>query len=66
MRERKHLAFFLDLKSLDSAGRFAGYASVFDVVDNQKDVIVRGAFSETLKGRISNAIDMAIEILQIK
>jgi HK97 family phage prohead protease len=54
MRERKKLAFFLDMKSLDSAGRFAGYASVFDVVDNQRDVIVRGAFAETLKGRVGD------------
>ena len=54
MRERKRLAFFLDVKSFDPSGRFAGYASVFDVVDNQKDVIVRGAFSETLKGRIGD------------
>ncbi len=53
MRERKKLDFFLELKSLDNAGRFAGYASVFDVIDSQKDVILRGAFSNTLKGRVS-------------
>lgn len=51
MRERKRLDFSLAVKSLDSTGRFAGYASVFDVVDNQKDIILRGAFSQTLKGR---------------
>jgi uncharacterized protein len=51
MRERKHLNFSLELKSIDGQGRFAGYASVFDIVDNQRDVILRGAFSETLKGR---------------
>lgn len=54
MRERKRLAFFLEVKSLNSAGRFAGYASVFDVVDNQKDIILRGAFTETLKGRVGD------------
>lgn len=48
-RERKQLAFALDLKTLDEKGRFAGYASVFDVVDNQRDVIYRGAFASTLK-----------------
>lgn len=30
-------------------GLFAGYASVFDVVDNHKDAILYGAFTETLK-----------------
>ncbi|MEQ1705255.1 MAG: HK97 family phage prohead protease [Rickettsiales bacterium] len=52
MRERKRLDFNLEVKSLDSTGRFAGYASVFDIVDNQKDIIQRGAFAETLKGRV--------------
>jgi len=48
-------AFFecaLELKSLDAAGRFAGYASVFDVVDAQRDVVKRGAFLRTLAGRV--------------
>lgn len=53
-RERKHLDFGLELKSLDQQGRFAGYASVFDYIDTQRDVIVRGAFSKTLNGRIHN------------
>lgn len=48
MRERKQLAFALDLKSLDEKGRFAGYASVFNVVDAQRDIILRGAFSNTI------------------
>jgi HK97 family phage prohead protease len=51
MRERKHMAFGLQLKSLDEAGRFAGYASIFDVVDNQRDIMLRGAFSQTLRTR---------------
>lgn len=54
MRERKRLDFNLRVKSLDFAGRFAGYASVFDVVDSQKDIILRGAFAETLKGRVGD------------
>lgn len=53
MREQKCLDFCLELKSLDNTGKFAGYASVFDMVDSQKDVILRGAFSNTLKGRVS-------------
>lgn len=52
MRERKKLACHLELKSMDNMGRFAGYASVFNVVDNQRDVVVRGAFSRTVKGRV--------------
>jgi len=51
MRERKRLNFKLELKSLDPQGRFAGYASVFNVVDSQRDVVLRGAFSQTVKGR---------------
>lgn len=51
MREHKTLQFNLNMKSLDQAGRFAGYASVFDVVDSQRDIIIRGAFAHTLQGR---------------
>ena len=52
--ERKRLDFNLSLKSLDTHGKFAGYASVFNVVDNQRDIILRGAFSKTVKGRVSD------------
>ncbi|MEZ5691495.1 MAG: HK97 family phage prohead protease [Rickettsiales bacterium] len=51
-RKRSRLAFNLQIKSLDNDGRFAGYASVFDVVDNQRDIILRGAFVNSLKGRV--------------
>ena len=49
MRERKRMAFALEVKSIESDGRFAGYASVFDIVDNQKDIMLKGAFADTLK-----------------
>lgn len=52
MHERRRLDFGLELKSLDAKGKFAGYASVFNVVDSQKDIILRGAFAKTLKGRV--------------
>jgi len=52
MREKKRLNFTLQLKSIDAQGRFAGYASVFNVVDNQRDIILRGAFSQSVKGRV--------------
>lgn len=52
MRERKKLGFSLMLKSLDEAGRFAGYGSVFGLVDSQRDMMLAGAFSRTLAGRV--------------
>ena len=48
MREQKRMSYTLNLKSLDEEGRFAGYASVFDILDNQKDVMAKGAFTHTL------------------
>jgi HK97 family phage prohead protease len=47
--ETKHLAFPLALKSLNDDGLFAGYASVFDVIDSHKDIIVKGAFARSLQ-----------------
>ncbi len=43
----------LQIKSLDENGKFAGYASVFDVVDNQRDVVLRGAFRDSIAKRVS-------------
>ena len=51
-RKSSHLGYDFQLKSLDTKGKFAGYASVFDMVDNHKDIIIRGAFAHTLKGRV--------------
>lgn len=51
MLEKKRLQFDLEVKTIDKDGRFSGYASVFNVVDNHNDIIVRGAFAETLKER---------------
>jgi uncharacterized protein len=53
MREHKRADAMLEIKRLEEGGLFAGYASVFDVVDNQSDVILRGAFTESLRGRAS-------------
>ncbi len=41
----------LALKSLDEEGVFAGYASVFNVIDSQHDMMLPGAFASTLYGR---------------
>ena len=50
-REHKWFGCAIDIKSLDESGVFAGYASVFHVVDNQKDMILPGAFVHSLDGR---------------
>jgi len=39
----------LEIKSLDEGGFFEGYASVFGVQDSDGDVIVKGAFKESLE-----------------
>lgn len=38
----------LQIKQIDEQGRFAGYASIFGVVDSQNDMILEGAFGKTL------------------
>ena len=53
MREQKRLDAVLELKMLGEDGRFAGYASVFDVVDSQRDVVLHGAFARSIAGRVS-------------
>jgi HK97 family phage prohead protease len=49
MRERKRMAYAMKARSLDDDGRFAGYASVFDIVDNQRDIMLKGAFVGVMK-----------------
>tara|TARA_B100001123_G_scaffold390798_1_gene468685 strand:+ start:761 stop:1330 length:570 start_codon:yes stop_codon:yes gene_type:complete len=51
MRETRQMQVPLEIKSTDALGRFAGYASVFHVVDSQKDVVLPGAFLQTISGR---------------
>ena len=46
--EQKHFTGSLEIKSLDEGGCFEGYASVFGVQDSDGDVIVKGAFKESL------------------
>ncbi len=40
-----------EIKSVDEDGTFEGYASVFDQVDQGKDVVEKGAFNQSLKAR---------------
>ncbi|MEX2366775.1 MAG: HK97 family phage prohead protease, partial [Pseudohongiellaceae bacterium] len=46
--QQKHVTAALDLKSLDEGGYFEGYASVFGVQDSDGDVIVKGAFANSI------------------
>jgi uncharacterized protein len=43
-----HMDFSLEVKALDDAGTFEGYASVFGNVDNGGDKVLPGAFVEGL------------------
>lgn len=45
---QKHFTGSLEIKSLDDTGMFEGYASVFGVEDSDGDVILKGAFKETI------------------
>lgn len=51
MKERKDLDYSLQLKRIDESGVFAGYASVFHVIDSQRDEVIPGAFVDTLRLR---------------
>jgi len=45
----KYLNVPLKIKSVSDTGEFEGYASVFDVEDSYGDVVVKGAFKNTLE-----------------
>jgi hypothetical protein len=51
MREQKRYSARLELKYVNAEGVFAGYASIFDVVDSQRDAVMPGAFRDTLARR---------------
>lgn len=44
----KKLTIPFEVKEIDESGRFAGYGSVFDVVDSYKEVVTKGAFKKSL------------------
>lgn len=50
--------FNLDIKSLSDEGKIEGYASYFGNVDQGGDVIVKGAFAETLGYRPAPRVKM--------
>lgn len=56
--EHKQADYTLALKSLSENGCFAGYASVFNVPDSQQDIVLPGAFADTLSGREGRQIKL--------
>jgi HK97 family phage prohead protease len=50
-----------EIKSIDSEGKFCGYASVFNVEDSYKDIILPKAFQKTLERK--NGIEKEIKLL---
>lgn len=47
----QHLNVPFEIKSVKDDGSFAGYGSVFGVEDSYKEIVVPGAFTESLAGR---------------
>lgn len=45
----KHFACDLQVKALAGDGVFSGYASVFNALDQQNEIVVQGAFARTLR-----------------
>lgn len=50
-----------ELKRVDDAGVFEGYASLFDEEDLARDVIARGAFAESLRSRGPHGIKLLFQ-----
>ncbi|MFN3867623.1 MAG: HK97 family phage prohead protease [Hyphomicrobiaceae bacterium] len=51
----------LDLKSVDGDGTFEGYASVFDREDLGRDVVLAGAFRDSLSKRGASGVRMLFQ-----
>jgi uncharacterized protein len=45
----EHKKFSFEVKSVTDTGTFEGYGSVYDVVDQGDDIVVKGAFTESLQ-----------------
>lgn len=57
----KRLATRLEIKDMTDTGQFTGYASVFGVEDQGQDIVVRGAYTDTLQARGAQGIKMLYE-----
>ena len=49
---KQSLEFPFEVKELSEAGTFKGYGSVFDVVDDWDDVVVKGAFTKSIAKKL--------------
>ncbi len=47
--KRRYAVRPLEIKAADDEGKFSGYGSVFDVIDSYHDIIVPGAFEQTIE-----------------
>lgn len=47
--QRKVRNFTFDVKEADDKGHFAGYASVYNVIDSYQEIVAPGAFANSLK-----------------
>ncbi|OXE37560.1 MAG: peptidase U35 [Phenylobacterium zucineum] len=54
----KQLSVELDSKAVKEDGSFEGYASVFNNVDQGRDIVLPGAFKSSLKSRPADKIKM--------
>lgn len=54
----KNSAITLDVKAIKDDGTFEGYGSVFNVVDSYRDVVMPGAFANSLVKRKSSGIKL--------
>lgn len=59
MNERKALRF--DCKSIDASGVFTGYAARFNSADLGRDLIVPGAFAESIAQRGAHGVRMLFQ-----
>jgi HK97 family phage prohead protease len=58
MKELKHLPIEFDAKAVKDDGTFSGYASTFGNVDSGYDVVMPGAFANSLRDRPCPQIKM--------
>jgi HK97 family phage prohead protease len=61
MAELERKAIRLELKMLDETGTFEGYASTFGNEDQGQDIVVKGAFLDSLKERGPVGVKMLYE-----
>ncbi len=54
----EHINFTYDSKNITEIGHFEGYASVFGVKDHGGEIVERGAFSRSVKGKGAKNIRM--------